>query len=223
MPAPIDGIYTRIFALRDLASGYQLAWDGVPDESADHVVGILVVLFVLYGPPLVIKADNGAAFIATATRCLLHRHRVHLLLSPAYTPSYNGACEAGNGTIKHHAEALACRHGRPGRWTLDDLEGARLWANRDITDRHQTDTPEERLRHRTPISQPERDQFRQAVDAAAERRRNDQATVATDSRPRTIHADALARQAIADALKGLGICTIRSRPVRLPNPIRKTG
>jgi len=72
-PAPIDGLYTRIFALRDLASGYQLAWDGVPDESADHVVGILVVLFVLHGPPLVIKADNGSPFVSQAVRNLLRQ------------------------------------------------------------------------------------------------------------------------------------------------------
>jgi len=42
---PVDGLDHGILAIRDLASGYQLAFDAVPDESADYVVGTLMILF----------------------------------------------------------------------------------------------------------------------------------------------------------------------------------
>jgi len=95
---------------------------------------------------------------------------VQLLLSPAYTPTYNGACEAGNGTIKHLAHQIACRHNRPEYWTLDDLEAARLLANHRITDRVQTLNPEERLATYIPITTDDRVRFRATIAKHRERR-----------------------------------------------------
>ncbi len=147
----------------------------------------------------------------------------HLLRSPPYTPSYNGACEAGNGSIKHRAETLACRNGTPGQWTLDHLEAARLWANRANPDRgDDRSTPEQRLTDRTPISDHERQRFHDTVDHAW-CQRYDQLVIASRTRPCAITTDALARQAIADALTSLGVLTTTSRRVRLPDPIRITG
>ncbi|GDY15121.1 hypothetical protein LBMAG53_39990 [Planctomycetota bacterium] len=80
---------------------------------------------------------HGPAFAAQATGDYLDRIGAVLLRSPPYCPSYNGACEAGNGTIKRLTHDLAVRHDRPHSWTLDDLEAARLLANRRITDRRQ--------------------------------------------------------------------------------------
>ena len=45
-PRPIDGLYTQILAVRDLASGLQLAWTPVADAT---VLGSVAVLFVLVG------------------------------------------------------------------------------------------------------------------------------------------------------------------------------
>jgi hypothetical protein len=50
-------------------------------------------------------------------------------LSPPYWPQYNGAAEAGIGSLKAHAHYEAARHARPAEWTCDDLEAARFKAN----------------------------------------------------------------------------------------------
>jgi putative transposase len=51
------------------------------------------------------------------------------LFSPPGRPSYNGACEAGIGSLKCRSECQAGWQGRPGSWTWDDVELARLEAN----------------------------------------------------------------------------------------------
>jgi hypothetical protein len=221
-PTPIDGRYRYVLTVRDLASGCTLAAHPVATVDAESTVDLLAALFACHGPPLVLKADNGPAFVAAQTRLFLHRHRVHLLLSPAYTPSYNGACEAGNGTIKYLAHRIACRHDRPACWTLDDLEAARLLANRRITDRTQTLTPHQRFERRQAISDVERERFAVTYRAAAKRRLQ-QLGVDPSARARSIAADALARQAIADALSVTGVITIRSRRVRLSNRLLDAG
>ncbi len=221
-PTPIDGQYRWILTVRDLASGCTLATTAVESPDAESTIAALTALIIQHGAPLVLKADNGGAFTAIETRAFLRRQRIHLLLSPAYTPSYNGACEAGNGTIKHLAHRIACRHDRPGQWTLDDLEGARLLANRRITDRCHDRTPEQRFADRTPVAVAERDRF-DAAHGAARRRRLAQLAVESETPQRSITADALERQAIADALSDTGVITIRSRRVRLENPIQEVG
>jgi hypothetical protein len=132
---------------------------------------------------------------------------------------YNGVCEAGNSTIKRYAHALAARHGRPHSRTLDDLEAARLLANRRITDRHETYTPERRSDQRPAIHPQQRTALAHAIDAARDLRRAHLA-VALSGRRTTITAKALERQAIVDARLGLDYVTIRNKPVRLCNPQR---
>jgi transposase InsO family protein len=125
----IDGRWPYILAVRDLASGYQLAWLPVFDESAESTVAALEGLFLEHGPPLVLKSDNGPGFIAEETRRFLDRWQVRPLFSPPYTPEYNGACEAGNGALKNCTREEAACHGRIGYWTADDTEAARHMAN----------------------------------------------------------------------------------------------
>jgi transposase InsO family protein len=125
----IDGRWPYILAVRDLASGYQLAWLPVFDESAESTVAALEGLFLEHGPPLVLKSDNGPGFIAEETRRFLDRWQVRPLFSPPYTPEYNGACEAGNGALKNCTREEAARQGRIGYWTADDTEAARHMAN----------------------------------------------------------------------------------------------
>lgn len=215
-PTPIDGDRTKILTVRDLATGCTLAAHAVLTDDAQSTIDILSSLILTHGSPLVIKNDNGPAFTARETRNFFAEHRVMILYSPPYLPSYNGACEAGNGVIKHLAHDLACRNGRPGRWTLDDLEGARLLANRRIVDRTQTRSPEQRFAERLLTTDVDREKLAVAV-RTARRLRCAQLAIASDDQSRSITADALERQAIADALLDTGILTIRSCRVRLPN------
>ena len=125
----IDGRWPYLLAVRDLASGCQLAWLPVLDETAETTIGVLQWLFLEHGPPLVLKSDNGSGFIAEAMRRFLDRWQIRPLFSPPYTPEYNGAIEAGNGALKTRTHEEAARQGRDGHWTADDTEVARRMAN----------------------------------------------------------------------------------------------
>jgi len=125
----IEGRWPYLLAVRDLASGCQLAWLPVLDETAEATIGALEWLFQQHGPPLVLKSDNGAGFIAAAMRSFLDRWQVRPLFSPPYTPEYNGSIEAGNGALKTRSHEEAARQGRAGHWTADDTEAARRMAN----------------------------------------------------------------------------------------------
>jgi hypothetical protein len=89
----------------------------------------LVALFRAYGAQLVLKSDNGSAFIADRMQTLLADWHVWHLRSPPDVPEYNGACEAGIGSMKTRTHHQACRHGRPRAKTCEDAEPARLQAN----------------------------------------------------------------------------------------------
>jgi transposase InsO family protein len=221
-PTPIDHQYRFVLTVRDLASGATLAAHAVERMDAASTIACLRDLITRHGAPLLIKADNGGAFAGNDTREFLNAQGIALLLSPPYTPSYNGACEAGNGTLKRLTHDIATAHDRPECWTLDDLEAARLRANRRITNRRQTTTPEQRFADSTTITDQERRQFLQAI-AGARQRRLHALAVETGQPQRTMSADALNRQAITDALTGIGVITIRNRPVRLCNPLRDVG
>ncbi len=110
-PRPVDGVYPKVFQVRDLAGYQQLTWEGVPNEQAGPVMEILETLFVEHGAPLVIKADNGSPFISGDLRALLDRWGVRLLLSPPRTPRYNGSCEAGIGSMKKRTRYPLWPHG----------------------------------------------------------------------------------------------------------------
>lgn len=128
-PAAVDGLYPYLLAARDLASGQQLLWQPLAHATAAEVRHALASLFVLHGPPLVLKSDNGSAFCAGAVQGLLAGAGVIPLFSPPYWPRYNGAVEAGIGALKGRTERQAVLAGRPGQWTWQDAEAARQEAN----------------------------------------------------------------------------------------------
>jgi hypothetical protein len=169
-PIPIDGVFKYVLVVRDLASG-QLLW-GHPIVSKDQeaVWDALTTLFLWWGPPLVMKCDNDGPFIADAIRRLLAENSVLLLLSPPETPEYNGACEAGIGGLKIHAQIESGRHDRPGQWTCDDIETARLMANETANPKGSDHgTPDFEWARRTPITKADRvafieSYFREAAD-----------------------------------------------------------
>jgi transposase InsO family protein len=131
----IDGRWPYLFALRDLASGCQLAWRPVLDVTAETTIAVLQGLFLEHGPPLVLKSDNGSGFISEAMRGFLDRWQVLPLFSPPYTPEYNGSIEAGNFAMKVRTQDEAARQGREGSWAADDTEAARHMANKLIYSR----------------------------------------------------------------------------------------
>jgi len=67
-------------------------------------------------PTVVLKSDSGSAFIAAPTQQLLAEFGVEKLFSPPGVPRYNGAIEAGIGSLKARTEQHPTRHGRAAAW-----------------------------------------------------------------------------------------------------------
>ena len=164
-PQPINGVDAALLAVRDLASGLQLLWQPVEAAIGDQAAGALKSLFAAYGPPLVLKSDNGSHFTGSAVQDLLAAHHVECLLSPPHWPRYNGSIEAGIGALKTRTEARAARAGHPGCWTWDDTAGALLEANTLSHDGNKSHTPEQAWQLRYPIVAAERDAFVASVQA----------------------------------------------------------
>lgn len=164
-PLPIDGTYPLVLLVRDLASGKQLLALPAAEISSKGAHDALLALFMRYGGPLVVKSDNDAAFTADEVKRLLARWRVTHLLSPPATPEYNGACEAGVGSLKARAHHESARHGRPGEWTCDDVEAARAMANETARPWGRAEPhPNEAWDARLPLYEPQRDVFIAAVE-----------------------------------------------------------
>ena len=217
-PASIDGCYPQILAIRDLASGMQLAWTAVPNATAAEALAVLEALVREHGPPLVLKSDNGSAFISQTFAEWLAQWQITPLFSPVRMPRYNGACEAGIGAAKRRTAYLAARNGRPIDWCSDDLYAAQEWANHDHYPwGHAHGTAAERFAARTPIAQIDRDTFRAAVveythQVQREFCTPDQPT--TDTLSVTIH-----RRAVRRVLEELDYLDITRRTI--PQPFHK--
>jgi hypothetical protein len=207
-PRPIDGCYRYLLAVRDLASGFQLLWLPVTDESADTAVAALETLFREHGPPLVLKSDNGSVFKAHATRRLLERWHIWPLRSPPRWPEYNGACEAGLGSMKTGTHHESVRYGRPGSWTCADTEAARCQANQTARPWGvHGPTPDIVWCRRRALSAGERITFADAVHRR-------QAGADDAVRPGQCREAALRRSAISRALVDCGLLAIGSFPTR---------
>jgi transposase InsO family protein len=163
-PRPIDGCYSQILAIRDLASGMQLAWTPVADATAAEALPVLAMLVAQHGPPLVLKSDNGSAFISQRFAEWLAAWQIVPLFSPVRMPRYNGACEAGIGGMKRRTELIAARHDRLLDWTCDDLFAALVWANEDHYPRGlAAGTAAGRFAARPTLGEAERNTFRATV------------------------------------------------------------
>jgi transposase InsO family protein len=218
-PQPIDGLYPYLLAVRDLASGRSLAWLPLTTATAAETIPALAPLFARYGAPLLLKTDNGSPFCAEATLDFLYRAGVLPLFSPPYLPRYNGAIEAGIGSLKSRSESHATRHERPGQWTWDDVEAARLEANATARPRGpRGPTPDALWAGRRHITQEERHSLQTSVDRQrTEVRARDGWPVAG---PLAVQeARAVDRQAIRRALEQHGYLLYSRR--RIPLPITK--
>jgi transposase InsO family protein len=98
-----DGEAGKIFAclIQDMASKYKfelLVTDGDPHGA--EVAAHLERLFLEYGPPLILKRDNGKNLNSAGVDDVLARHMVIPLNSPCYYPKFNGSVENANSELK---------------------------------------------------------------------------------------------------------------------------
>lgn len=160
-PQLIDGRFPFLLSVQDLASRSTLLWRGVTHEDAAGVIARLAELFSEHGAPLVLKCDNGSAFLAEALKAFLANWLVAALYSPPRRRQYNGACERNNGCLKaqtHHAAALA---GHADWWSSHDTATAQATLNSTVRPwGHTGPTPSERWTNREPLSAEERTSFR---------------------------------------------------------------
>jgi putative transposase len=220
-PAPIDGRWEYLLAVRDLASGMQLLWLPVEAATGANATSALAMLFATHGAPLVLKSDNGGHFTCPAVQDLLRTHQVECLFSPPYWPRYNGAIEAGIGGMKVRTAAHAARTGHPGNWTWDDAAGAFLEAN-ELSRPHNCNgqTPNDLWPIRTPINTAERGAFRQCVNHHLESEKQ-QAGSCVDATNEVWSKRAMAREAIRLALEECGYLHYTRRLIPPPIPGRK--
>ena len=211
-PYPIDGVNRAVLAVRDLASGQQLAWRPVLDQTAPPTADVLKSLIAAHGPPLLVKSDNGSAFKGETVRGVLDEYGIVWLPSPPRTPWYNGGCEAGNRSMRIRTEHFA---ERAGGWTGACLEAARRQGN-ELTRPlgHRGPTHSQQWAGRTPIEPAQRQQFRDTLarheqDVLAERR--DDIVPGNKN-----HQHQVLRQAARRALLELGLLTITKRSISLP-------
>jgi transposase InsO family protein len=218
-PGPIDGVDRAALAVRDLASGVELAWQPVPDQTAVAAAAAMKPLLDQFGPPLVLKSDNGSAFISEDFGQMLTDREVAWLPSPPRKPWYNGGCEAGNGSMRTRTDHFAEPAG--GNWTRESMEAARHQAN-ELTrpQGHRGPTPSNLWSTRVPIGPQQRKQFLAAVERhraeiIAERKSN--LNLKNKNHQRQVQ-----RQAVRRALLECGLLTITWRSVSPPlNPKKR--
>lgn len=221
-PAAIDGVGPYLLAVRDLASGRQLLWQPLRAATAAAAAEALAGLLVVHGPPLVLKSDNGSAFGAPAVATLLYNFGVVSLFSPPHTPSYNGAIEAGIGSLKARTAAHAARLGRPGAWTWDDVAAARLEANATARPRGPNGpTPDQAWAARASIPTDERVSFGESVEGHRYRARQELALTPTGPLP-VMTGRAVDRIAIRRALDDRGALLFARRTIPQRIPRQKT-
>jgi hypothetical protein len=176
-------------------------------------VATLWELFLRYGPPLALKVDNASGFIAQVFLDLLVQYTVAPLFSPPLTPQYNGAVEAGNGSLKTHTRLEALRYGRM-IWTCDDLEVAcsnsntfaRPWGLAGPS-------PDQQWAARPPITPAERGRFLNTLASLRTRVLNEQHLHTADLTRRAVRA-AVDRAQARRALEQLGYLFVARGTIR---------
>lgn len=244
-PGRIDGVYSRLFVVRDLASGKQLMALPCEHEDQQTVLDALKALIKWHGRPLVIKSDNGGALRGENVMQWLECQEVRQLFSPRGTPRYNGACEAGIGSLKTRvvgaanapAESMlsagieSARNDSPGEWTCDGSRSERTCAKhascRNEAARCQANdtarrggwkqpTPSEMWRRRGgEVSDVEREKFNQLYARYEAEVRKEQGWMPTMSLS-YLDQSAIDRVAVSRALMDCGYLTVRRRRITPP-------
>lgn len=216
---PLDHVYPYVLYIRDLASGYILQTVPCTEQCADFVVKVLAGLFNKYAPPLILKCDNGSAFISKDVQKLAEANQVCILHSPPRTPSYNGACEAGIGATEHRALCHALRNDRGLDLSVEDLWVAREQANVESRLRtHAGPSPRAEWQQRPFRSTTPRDRFMKQVDAFEQQQRQERG-ILPDMEPSRTQQAMIRRIAIAKAAVAFDLLQIRKQ--RIPLPIKR--
>lgn len=217
---PVDGVHGQIFALRDLASRRQLAWEPVRSTGSDEVRPILAAQFVEHGAPLVLKSDNGSAFQAGVTRNYVLVSEIQQLFSPAGYPQYNGQLERSNSTNKTYTHQHAIAEGHPHQWRREDLDAARELSNTISRPwGARGPSPDEAWKARPEITPEERALFAAEVNRQRLVARRELGVEEPAALPRET-ADEVDRRAIGRALEALGYLT-REEQKRPPRRKRR--
>jgi hypothetical protein len=93
LDGPVGLLGRRALIVVELHSKQALAFESVRGERIDDVLRCLQKLVDQHGAPLVLKLDNGPAFVSAALAAWCDSHGITLLHSPVRRPSYNGTCE----------------------------------------------------------------------------------------------------------------------------------
>ncbi len=107
----VAGSGRRALIVVELHHRKVLALQSVSGERASAVIALLRRLVQQHGAPLVLKADNGSAFIAACVSLFCRRHGITLMHSPVRQPRWNGTCEVSGRWAKGRAQAAAARRG----------------------------------------------------------------------------------------------------------------
>jgi transposase InsO family protein len=204
-----------VLAVRDLASGYLLAWQPLPALTEEVTRAVLAGLFALHGAPLLLKVDNGSACCAAAFQEFLQGSGTIPLYSPPGCPGYNGAIEAAIGWSTKRTEAQAQAAGRSGLWEVADLAAAQAAANASHPRRLNGRTPTSVWESRTALEPMERVVFALAVERQRFQVR-DELGIAQEESLDHWRASAVDRQAIARALVEHGYLLVTRRTIPLP-------
>ena len=98
--ARFDDQQLYLHQVQDLASRYKFTPLVGEQVLGERVALQLEQLFERYGPPLVLKRDNGSNLNHQAVDEVLCRYLVVPLNSPPHYPPYNGGMEHGVGELK---------------------------------------------------------------------------------------------------------------------------
>jgi hypothetical protein len=144
------------------------------------------------------------------------------LFSPPRTPGYNGAIEAGIGSLKTRTQTHAARYGRPGWWTWDDVEAARAEANATARPRGPSGpTPDASWHARRPVTPAERGMFQVTVARLRTHERSQSMVHRED--PLSENDEAIVdRRAVRRALEEHGYLLYSRRRIQLPIRRQKT-
>ena len=219
----IDGQYDQVFAVRDLGSHRQLTWSAVSSTAAEEASEVLENLFVTHGPPLVMKSDQGSAFVSQLMRELLQKWHVTPLFSPKRLPQYNGALERSNSTNKTYTHQQAVTEGHPCFWTSENLAAAQELAN-TITRPwgHEGPSPNEAWQQRTPVTSEERHALQDELTKQRLAARHELGLSELQELT-PLQQDRLERRAISAALEALGYLSkhaVRRSPRKAKRPKR---
>ncbi len=114
----------RALVVTEMCSRTTLGLRSVAGERTEAVEQVLQELFTRHGAPLVLKLDNGSAFVSRRLRRFCRQWGVVLMHSPVRRPRWNGTCEVSGKWAKRRAEAAWRARGGHGDLTQGDLDAA---------------------------------------------------------------------------------------------------